>query len=218
MLFFALISNRNYTSTKTTMQKPALLRPFSGKKNSLFFIISFCALLSTTYSTGQPANTSNIPQHAVDKKEDIRGLRIAFLTDIHVSPGAVSEPNLENIVSEINEGDYDFAVVTGDVTNTGLDTELVTVHRILGRLKIPLHIVPGNHETNWSESACQTFPRLWGNDRFCFSADNYLFIGFDTGPFMKMGDGHVKEEDVRWLQQTLAREAGRDKTVISLSH
>src|SRR5258707_11583753 len=95
-----------------------------------------------------------------------RGLRIAFLTDIHVSPGAVSEPNLENIVTEINEGDYDFAIVTGDVSNSGLDTELTTVHRILGRLKIPLHIVPGNHETNWSESACQTFPRLWGNDRF----------------------------------------------------
>jgi outer membrane protein assembly factor BamB len=32
-----------------------------------------------------------------------------------------------------------------------------------------------------------------------------------------MGDGHVKEEDVRWLQQTLAREAA-GKTVISLSH
>ena len=146
------------------------------------------------------------------------GLRIAFLTDIHVSPGAPSETNLGNIISEINEGNYDFAVVTGDVTNTGLDTELVTVHRILSRLKIPLHIVPGNHETNWSESACQTFSRLWGNDRLSFTAGNYLFIGFDTGPFMKMGDGHVKEEDARWLQQTLAREADGKKTVISLSH
>lgn len=146
-----------------------------------------------------------------------KGLRIAFLTDIHVSPGAVSESNLEKIVSEINVGQYDFAVVTGDVTNTGLDTELVTVHRILSGLTIPLHIVPGNHETNWSESACQTFLRLWGNDRFTFSAGPYLFIGFNTGPFLKMGDGHVKEEDVRWLQQTLAREAA-GKTVISLSH
>ncbi|MBN9383717.1 MAG: PQQ-binding-like beta-propeller repeat protein [Chitinophagaceae bacterium] len=179
------------------MQKPALL--------SLLFSI----LIGTSTSTiaQLAANPDNIPQ-----------LRVAFLTDIHVSPGAASEPNLENIVSEINEGGYDFAVATGDVTNTGLDTELITVHRILSRLKIPLHIIPGNHETNWSESACQTFSRLWGNDRFFFSSGNYLFIGFDTGPFMKMGDGHVKEEDVRWLQQTLAREAGKDKTVISLSH
>jgi len=190
------------------MQKPALSDPFSGKINALFRTFSYCTLLSiilTSFST--PA-----------RSQQDSGLRIAFLTDIHVSPGAASEPNLENIVSEINEGNYDFAVVTGDVSNSGLDTELVTVHRILDRLKIPLHIVPGNHETNWSESACQTFPRLWGNDRYFFSTGNYLFIGFDTGPFMKMGDGHVKEEDIRWLQQTLAREAGHGKTVISLSH
>ncbi|HVU53557.1 MAG TPA: PQQ-binding-like beta-propeller repeat protein [Puia sp.] len=146
------------------------------------------------------------------------GLRIAFLTDIHVSPGAPSESNLENIVAEINAGDYDFAVLTGDLSNTGVDTELVTVHRILSQLKIPLHVVPGNHETNWSESACQTFPRLWGNDRFVFSSGNYLFIGFDTGPFLKMGDGHVKEEDIQWIKQTLAKEVKPGQTVISLAH
>jgi len=145
-------------------------------------------------------------------------LRIAFLTDIHVSPNTPSESNLEKIVSEVNAGNYDLAVVTGDLTNTGLDTELTTVHRILSNLKIPLHIVPGNHETNWSESACQTFLRLWGSDRFFFSAGQYLFIGFNTGPFLKMGDGHVKEEDVRWIRQTLAQHAGPGKRVISLSH
>jgi len=150
--------------------------------------------------------------------QEPNGLRIAFLTDIHVSPGTPSESNLEKIVSEINSGHYDFAVVTGDLTNTGLDTELITVHRILSNLKIPLHIVPGNHETNWSESACQTFTRLWGSDRWFFSAGSYLFIGFNTGPFLKMGDGHVKEEDVRWIRQTLAQNAGLGRKVISLSH
>ena len=171
--------------------------------------INFPGFAQKTYPSGSSASVPS---------PDDRGLRIAFLTDIHVSPGAVSEPNLENIVAEINTGDYDFAVVTGDLTNTGLDTELVTVHRILSQLKIPLHIVPGNHETNWSESACQTFPRLWGNDRFFFISGNYLFIGFDTGPFLKMGDGHVKEEDVQWIEQTLSQTATQGRTVISLAH
>src|SRR6187402_2546249 len=142
------------------MQKPASLYPVF-----VFIAIQIGLLLSS--NAQQPANAVN-------------NLHIAFLTDIHVSPGAPSETNLEHVVSEINEGHYDFAVVTGDVTNSGLDTELITVHRTLGHLKIPLHIVPGNHETNWSESACQTFPRLWGNDRFFFSSGKYLFIGFDT--------------------------------------
>jgi outer membrane protein assembly factor BamB/predicted MPP superfamily phosphohydrolase len=155
--------------------------------------------------------------NAQSPQQNPQNLRIAFLTDIHVSPGAASESNLEHIVSEVNEGHYDFAVVTGDVSNSGLDTELITVHRILSKLTIPYHIVPGNHETNWSESACQTFLRLWGNDRFVFTTGPYLFVGFNTGPFLKMGDGHVKEEDVLWLKQTLkAKAAG--KIVISLSH
>jgi len=168
--------------------------------------------------TEQTANTRNFLQSTSTPNFGDRGLRIAFLTDIHVSPGAASEPNLENIVAEINTGDYDFAVVTGDLTNTGLDTELITVYRILGQLRIPLHIVPGNHETNWSESACQTFPRLWGSDRFFFTSGKYLFIGFDTGPFLKMGDGHVKEEDIQWIKQTLAKAATPGQTVISLAH
>lgn len=86
------------------MQKPALLP------------LLFSIIIGTSISAiAQPAaNPDNIPQ-----------LRIAFLTDIHVSPGTASEPNLENIVSEINEDNYNFAVVTGDITNTGLDTELI---------------------------------------------------------------------------------------------
>lgn len=204
------------------MQKPApsiqsLERPVSFIRVFHLRILLSISLIAINFPGFAQKTYPSGPSASVPSPDD-RGLRIAFLTDIHVSPGAVSEPNLENIVAEINTGDYDFAVVTGDLTNTGLDTELVTVHRILSQLKIPLHIVPGNHETNWSESACQTFPRLWGNDRFFFISGNYLFIGFDTGPFLKMGDGHVKEEDVQWIEQTLSQTATQGRTVISLAH
>jgi len=201
--------------TRTIMQKPASFtlppeRSRSFTRALHYYILLSISSLTITFSSFSQTISASTP--------DDHGLRIAFLTDIHVSPGAPSEANLENIVAEINAGDYDFAVVTGDLSNTGLDTELVTVHRILSQLRIPLHIVPGNHETNWSESACQTFPRLWGNDRFFFSSGKYLFIGFDTGPFLKMGDGHVKEEDIQWIKQTLAKAATPGKTVISLAH
>ncbi|HEY8968420.1 MAG TPA: PQQ-binding-like beta-propeller repeat protein [Puia sp.] len=197
------------------MQKPASFILSSERSGSFIRALHRYILLSIISLT---ITFSSFSQNIPTSTSDDHGLRIAFLTDIHVSPGAPSEANLENIVAEINAGDYDLAVVTGDLTNTGLDTELVTVHRILSQLRIPLHIVPGNHETNWSESACQTFPRLWGNDRFFFSSGKYLFIGFDTGPFLKMGDGHVKEEDIQWIKQTLAKAAIPGKTVISLAH
>ncbi|MCY1636695.1 outer membrane protein assembly factor BamB family protein [Marinifilum sp. D737] len=142
----------------------------------------------------------------------------AFLTDLHVSPDSENEKALLNVVDEINIGDSEFVVVTGDVTNVGSDIELKTVKSILDQLKKPYYIIPGNHETNWSESACQTFSNLWGVDRFVFTHDSTLFVGYNTGPFLKMGDGHVKAEDIIWLKKILKKKKGEYNAVVSLSH
>jgi len=147
-----------------------------------------------------------------------KALRFAFLTDIHVTPDAPSEVALNGIVDEVNTGDYAFLMVTGDLTNTGSDEELQTVKKALDRLTIPYYVIPGNHETNWSESAGQTFVHLFGSDRFIFERGDFLFVGFASGPYMKMGDGHVKEEDLRWLDDELQRRNAKAKTLIVAVH
>ncbi len=142
----------------------------------------------------------------------------AFLTDLHVSPGSASDSNLYRLVEEINLSDVDFTVVTGDLSNSGSDAELFVVKKALDKLIKPCYVLPGNHETNWSESAGLTFNKLWGNDHFMFSLKGYLFVGFSTGPFMKMGDGYVKQEDLLWLKQRLQSEKLKDKVLISFNH
>jgi outer membrane protein assembly factor BamB len=79
-------------------------------------------------------------------------------------------------------------------------------------------VIPGNHETNWSESGGRKFLQLWQNDRFLFSKNGYLFVGFNTGPYMKMGDGHVKEEDLQWLKRELERVQPHRQTLIAMAH
>ncbi|MGQ1890199.1 outer membrane protein assembly factor BamB family protein [Thermophagus sp. OGC60D27] len=143
---------------------------------------------------------------------------IAHLTDIHVSPGSEAEENLKVIVDDINKLKPDVVFVTGDLTNTGSNEELKTVKLILDRLKVPYFVIPGNHETNWSESAGLLFNQLWGNDRFVFKTADYLFVGFNTGPYMKMGDGHVKQEDLNWLRRVLSAPENQGRTLISLAH
>lgn len=145
-------------------------------------------------------------------------LQFAFLTDIHVAPNTPTEEALKNIINEINTQHLDFVLITGDLTNTGSDAELNAVKNAFDKLTIPYYVVSGNHETNWSESAGNTFIELWGNDRFIFTYNNYLFIGFATGPYMKMGDGHVKEEDIYWLQQQLMKYEAQNKTLIFAAH
>ena len=115
-------------------------------------------------------------------------VRFAFLTDVHVVPSNPQEEALRQAVDEINADLFDFVVVTGDLTNMGSDVELVNVKSILDRLKHRYYVVPGTHETNWSESAGLMFDSLWGADRFVFDIDQYRFVGYNTGPYMKMGD------------------------------
>jgi outer membrane protein assembly factor BamB len=79
-------------------------------------------------------------------------------------------------------------------------------------------VLPGNHETNWSESAGLTYNKLWGDDRFMFAFKGYLFAGLNTGPFMKMGDGYVKQEDLSWLKRQLQQKKLKNEVLISFSH
>jgi len=147
-----------------------------------------------------------------------RSACFSLLADIHLSPGTTSELNLRRIVEDINSGETDFVVVAGDISNAGSDEEFIAVKNILDNLQKPLYILPGNHETNWSESGGLTFNKLWGNDRFFFNHDGFTFVGYNTGPFMKMGDGFVKQEDLLWLDRQLKTKIPEGNILISVSH
>ena len=148
-----------------------------------------------------------------------RGERFVVLNDIHVEPGNQTDSVLRVAVAEINamEG-IDAVVVNGDLTNEGSDVQLENVKGILDGLRHRLYVVPGNHENNWSQSATRTFPRLWGDDRFVFETDSLVVVGLNCGPYMKMGDGHVKSEDLLWLRETLQSRTASGKKVLSFNH
>ena len=50
----------------------------------------------------------------------VEPFRFVLLTDLHITPGALSVEDLENSVKQINNTpDIDFVLVTGDITETG---------------------------------------------------------------------------------------------------
>lgn len=146
------------------------------------------------------------------------GQRFAILSDVHVAPGNVNEGKLREAVAEINAGDADAVLMTGDLTNEGSDVQLRNVKNILDGIVKPLYVIPGNHENNWSQSACKTFNDLWGSDRFVFEVGDLVVVGMNCGPFMKMGDGHIKQEDLIWLDSTLSERVTPGKKVLSINH
>lgn len=146
------------------------------------------------------------------------GLRFAWLTDTHVGADRGAD-DLRASVADINAiPGLSFVLVTGDVTEMGSYENLRLAKDILDGLRIPYHIIPGNHDTKWSESGGSDFARLWGADRFAFESGGFRFIGLSQGPVLRMGDGHWAPQDVRWLQGLLDDKASAAKPAIFVSH
>lgn len=157
------------------------------------------------------------------KSSIARPFRFALLTDIHISP-TNPQPleDLQRTVDDINainsNGDsIAFVIVSGDVTEAGDRFCMEKVKAQLNRLTVPYHITSGNHETTWSESGVMDFSRVFGSERFAFSYNGVFFIAFNTGPVLKMADGHVAPQDIRWAQHLLDS-VGRHTTVIPVTH
>ena len=143
-------------------------------------------------------------------------LRFAWLSDTHV--GNRGEDDLRKVIDDINSQDgLNFAIVTGDITDFGAVAQYHLAKQMLGRLKIPFHVVPGNHDCKWSDSGGAWFGRVFGRARLAFDAGGFRFLGIHQGPILKNGDGHFSPEDVRWLGEQLAR-AAPGQPVIFVTH
>lgn len=145
--------------------------------------------------------------------------RFAQLTDIHLSP---KNPNpTEDLlcsIAQINATDsLDFVLVTGDLTEEGDRATLEKAKSCLDLLKVPYYVIMGNHETKWSDSGFTAFGEIFGGERFQFEHKGFLFLGFNTGPLMRMAYGHVAPQDIRWLTEEMER-AGKEKPVILVTH
>lgn len=144
--------------------------------------------------------------------------RFAFLTDIHVNADSLAYNDLKHSVDQINKlKNIDFVLVSGDVTEEGDRASLYRVKQMLDHLRVKYYITSGNHETKWSESGATDFGHIFGSDRFKFKHKDFLFLGFNSGPVIRMADGHVSPQDITWLKKQLSS-YGKKKPVILVSH
>ncbi|MCE5331701.1 MAG: PQQ-binding-like beta-propeller repeat protein [Bacteroidales bacterium] len=132
--------------------------------------------------------------------------RFALFTDLHVQmDNQQPAEDLQNAVNDVNAlQNIDFVIVSGDVTESGDLASLQKAKSLLDGLHIPYYITVGNHELKWSESGATDFLRVFGADKFTFTHKGFKFIGFATGPIIKMGDGHIAPQDIDWVNAELA--------------
>ena len=112
--------------------------------------------------------------------------------------------DLQCSIADINQNpEIEFVVVTGDLTESGDRASIEAIKAALEQLHVPFYAASGNHETTWSESGVMDFSRVFGDSRFAFSHNGMYFIGFNSGPVIRMADGHVAPQDIAWLKHNL---------------
>ena len=145
--------------------------------------------------------------------------RFAFLSDTHIgSPNGAAEEDLRRTVADINsmEG-IDFVVITGDITELGTNRQLSVARQILDSLKVKYYIIPGNHDTGWSETGGLGYTKTFGYDKFHFEHNGIHFIGCASGPYVRMSDGHVPRDAMNWMKKEL-KKIDKNEKIIFMNH
>jgi outer membrane protein assembly factor BamB/predicted phosphodiesterase len=149
----------------------------------------------------------------------IKPFRFIHISDTHIgSPDGKAEEDLRRTVADINSmADIAFVIITGDITELGTNEQLRRAKQILDSLRIKYYVMPGNHDTGWSESGGVGFVTTFGYDKFWFDYNGIRFIGCASGPYVRMSDGHIPRDAIVWLDKIL-KTTTHDQPLIFLNH
>jgi len=144
--------------------------------------------------------------------------QFAQVSDTHVG-GATGADDLRATVKDLNaQKGIDFVLFTGDITEFGSDEELALAKRILDSLTLPWYVIPGNHDSNWSESGANSFRKIFGGETFFFRHKGFMFMGTVSGPNMRMSPGQIPRENLVWMDSVFAVNPDKETPLIFINH
>ncbi len=130
-------------------------------------------------------------------------LRFAWLTDSHTGYDKSDSVLLKQIGQINSDKNIAFVIHTGDVSEIGTWDQFEKAEKLLSGLKKKFFIVPGNHDTKWTNMGGMEFDQIFGDSKFRFDTLNYVFIGLNSGIILRGGGGHIVPEQLKWLEQQL---------------
>jgi hypothetical protein len=107
----------------------------------------------------------------------------------------------------------DFCLVVGDLAEHGSAEQLGSVREILSTLKLPVHVVIGNHDYS-AQNERKPFEDLFPKSlNYHFEHGGWQFVGLDSSDGRKPMVA-VQPETLRWLDRTLPKLDKRAPTVV----
>ncbi len=127
-------------------------------------------------------------------------VEIVQFSDLHYGSGEFDPKCFDNIVNYINDpvNKIDVAVCTGDVTHKGSKEQYEEVAALLKRIKIPLIIIPGNHD-------CKNNGLIFFEDyiskrrsKLILDAKDAIIVGCCSAKD-DLSDGEIGDEQLIWV-------------------
>lgn len=154
---------------------------------------------------------------------------IAHITDLHLRPRGltcyrVSDTNMlaeraiRSILALVTRPDA--VVVTGDLTDRDDPREYAFARYLLGKLPMPVYLIPGNHDTAAAmKSAMPGYPGLQDTmgPHLCYTADigSVRLIALDSS-VPGQPHGEIGHEQLTWLDGVLC--ANTKPSLIAIHH
>jgi 3',5'-cyclic AMP phosphodiesterase CpdA len=167
---------------------------------------------------------------AASGKRAVTPFTFAIITDSHLFsiPDHKFDRSLLDAVNQVNalSPAPDFVVYTGDIAQNGREDQLVKGQKILAKLNMPVHFIPGEHD--WYLDMGKAWNGLFGKETWSFDHKGVHLIGmnsilvkdFWTGagmtPVQRMstmemlespiaGPWGVQEAQLEWLRKDVAK-------------
>jgi len=147
---------------------------------------------------------------------------LAQLSDLHLGAaweGVDPRPRLEQVIEAVRAlpNPVDAVVVSGDLTDSGDEADYRLARQLLGRLEVPVHVLPGNHDLRGLLRSAFELPGE-GEAPINYSGEigelrlvilDSIVAGQDPGAF--------DAEQLRWLDEELSKEPERP-TLLAMHH
>jgi len=106
----------------------------------------------------------------------------AIISDSHLysGPDHKFDRSLEDAVMQVNgmPNQPDFVLYAGDIAQNGTEDQLVKGKNILSKLKMPMRVIPGEHD--WYLDMGAAWRGLYGKDTWSFDHKGVHFIGLNS--------------------------------------
>lgn len=138
---------------------------------------------------------------------------VAHLSDSHLTTGPLgAEPaiGLRRALARVLalEPRPDCVVITGDLVDHGRPDEYAALREVIGDFPLPLHLVTGNHDGREGLLGEFAGDRLLGGGAAAHYAVDYpeaTIVVLDSLEPDAKGAGRLGDEQLAWLDETLAR-------------